>query len=90
MTVRVGFFGGGFIARSHLAMLRASGADWELVGVHDPDPVKAAAFADLSGGTVVADEAALIEASDAVYVCTWTAEHPRLAAAGVAAAPPAF
>lgn len=85
MTVRVGFFGGGFIARYHLFMLGASGADVELVGVHDPDAAKAAEFAEASGAPVVGDEGELIERSDAVYVCTWTAEHPRLVAAVVAA-----
>ena len=85
MTVRVGFLGGGFIARYHHLMLGVSGADIELVGVHDPDPAKAAGFAESTGAPVVDDEGALIERADAVYVCTWTSEHPRLVAAVAAA-----
>ena len=68
MTVRVGFLGGGFIAHHHGKMLHTSGADAAIVAVHDPDEAKAAAFAERSGATVVATEAEVIEASDAVYV----------------------
>ncbi len=80
MTVRVGFLGGGFIAHHHGKMLHTSGADATIAAVHDPDPVKAQAFAAASGATVTASEAELLDGVDAVYVCTWTAEHPRLVA----------
>jgi len=81
MTVRVGFLGGGFIAHYHGKMLHTSGADVAIAAVHDPDPAKAHAFAEASGATVVHDEDELLSGVDAVYICTWTAEHPRLVAA---------
>jgi predicted dehydrogenase len=87
MTVRVGFYGAGFISRYHAAQLAASGVDHKIVAVHDPDPDRAAAFAARHGAAVVGEDdvAAL---ADAVYVTTWTSEHARLveraAAAGVA------
>ena len=45
MTVGVGFYGAGFISRFHAAALATSGVDHRIVGVHDPDPARAAAFA---------------------------------------------
>ena len=78
MTTRVGFLGGGFIASYHGKMLHTSDADAEIVAVHDPDVQKAAAFAEASGAAVMASEAELLDRVDAVYVCTWTSEHPRL------------
>jgi len=90
MTVRVGFLGGGFIANYHGKMLHTSGADASIVAVHDPDEAKAAAFAERSGATVVATEAEVIEQADAVYVTTWTSEHPRLVAAVAAAGKAVF
>jgi predicted dehydrogenase len=87
MTLRVGFYGAGFISRYHAAQLAASGADHKIVAVHDPDPDRAAAFAARHGAaTVGEDEVAAL--ADAVYVTTWTSEHARLveraADAGVA------
>jgi len=90
MTVRVGFLGGGFIAHYHGKMLHNAGADVTIVAVHDPDESKAAAFADRSGATVVASEDELLEHVDAVYVTTWTAEHPRLVSKVVTAGLPVF
>ncbi len=80
MTVRVGFLGGGFIAHYHGRMLHTSGVDASLAVVHDPDRAKAERFAEASGARVAATEAEVWESVDAVYVCTWTAEHPRLVA----------
>jgi predicted dehydrogenase len=90
VTVRVGFLGGGFIANYHGKMLHTSGADAEIVVVHDPDQAKAAAFAERSGAAIVATEAEVIERSDAVYVTTWTSEHPRLVADVAAAGKAVF
>ncbi|HEX6166281.1 MAG TPA: Gfo/Idh/MocA family oxidoreductase [Acidimicrobiales bacterium] len=87
MTVRVGFLGAGFISQFHVAALATSGVDNEIVAVHDPDQVRAEAFAAAHGGRVVG-EGELLSLVDAAYVTTWTSEHPRLveqaAAAGVA------
>jgi predicted dehydrogenase len=87
VTVRIGFYGAGFITGVHVASLAASGVEHEIVAVHDPDRDRAAAFAAAHGG-VAAGEEQLLDLVDAVYVCTWTSEHPRLvaraAAAGVA------
>jgi predicted dehydrogenase len=90
MTVRVGFLGGGFIAHHHGKMLHTSGADAAIAVVHDPDPAKAETFARASGARVVASTDELLDQVDAAYVCTWTAEHPRLVAAVVARGLPVF
>jgi predicted dehydrogenase len=82
---RIGFLGAGLIATFHSKMLRAGRADIVRAGVYDPDRDRAEAFAAASGCPVLADEQAVLDASDAVYVCTWTSEHPRLVAAAVAA-----
>jgi UDP-N-acetyl-2-amino-2-deoxyglucuronate dehydrogenase len=84
VSVRVGFYGAGFITRFHLASLLASKVEHEIVAVHDPDAARAAAFAAEHGG-VVAGEDELLEQVDAVYVTAWTAEHPRLVAKAAAA-----
>jgi UDP-N-acetyl-2-amino-2-deoxyglucuronate dehydrogenase len=84
VSVRVGFYGAGFITRFHVAALRASQVEHEIVAVHDPDADRAAAFAAENGGAVVGEDE-LLERVDAVYVTTWTAEHPRLVAKAAAA-----
>jgi len=90
MTVRIGFLGAGLIATYHGKSLHRSGADHVIAAVHDPDPDRAAAFAQASGASVVASEEALLDAVDAVYVCTWTSEHPRLVSAVVQRGLPVF
>lgn len=82
--VRIGFLGAGLIATYHSKSLRHSGAPVERRGVFDPDGDRAAAFAAASGHTVYADEDAVIDDCDAVYVCTWTSEHPRQVAKAIA------
>jgi predicted dehydrogenase len=77
----VGFLGAGLIATYHSKSLRVSGADASWAGVYDPDPARAAAFAAASGATACRREDEVLDGCDAVYVCTWTAEHPRLVAA---------
>ena len=71
-------------------MLHTSGADAEIALVHDPDPAKAESFAAASGAAVAASEDELLSSVDAVYVCTWTAEHPRLVAEVAARGLPVF
>jgi len=79
--MRVGFLGAGLIATYHSKSLRRSGAETECgvvrAGVFDPDPARAAAFAQASGHNVCASEDEVLDNCDAVYVCTWTSEHPR-------------
>lgn len=79
MTLRIGFYGAGFITQFHRLAQRSSGVAHEVAAVHDPDTDRARRFADLHGGRVV-DEDALLDLVDAVYVTTWTSEHPRLVA----------
>lgn len=87
--IRVGFFGAGHIAALHEYLLATCGVDHEIVAVCDPDTARADAFAERTGATVM-DEAELIDAVDAVYVTTWTAEHPRLVGAVAAAGKAVF
>ena len=81
--LRVGFLGAGLIATFHSKMLRASGEPFERAGVYDPDGARAEAFALASGSTVCASEDEVLDNCDAVYICTWTSEHPRLVDAAV-------
>ena len=90
MTIRVGFFGAGLIATYHSKSLHVGGADVEWSGVFDPDPARAEDFARASGATVCATEEQVLDSCDAVYVCTWTAEHPRLVDAAAERGLPVF
>jgi predicted dehydrogenase len=90
VTVRIGFLGAGLIATYHGKSLRRSGADHVIAAVHDVDPERTAAFAQASGAEPMDSEEAVLDAVDAVYVCTWTSEHPRLVAAAVARGLPVF
>ena len=79
MTIRIGFYGAGFISRYHQLLLSQCPVDHAIVAVHDVDDERAAAFAEQTGASVT-DEDALLDLVDVVYVTTWTAEHPRLVA----------
>jgi UDP-N-acetyl-2-amino-2-deoxyglucuronate dehydrogenase len=83
--LRVGFLGAGLIATYHSKMVASSGVEVDRAGVFDPDRDRASAFAERSGHRVLPTAEAVIDASDAVYVCTWTSEHLRLVAAAAAA-----
>lgn len=91
--LRVGVIGCGLIGRSHASGVRAAGGA-DIVAVHDPDHDRATRFAAewaASGeGAVAASPEAVIEASDVVYVCTWTSAHPELVAAVAGAGKPVF
>ena len=80
MTVRLGFIGTGFIARTHNWFLKHSAAEHRIVAVHDLDADRAQAFADRVGAEVVSEDEVL-DRVDAVFVTTWTSEHERLVAA---------
>jgi predicted dehydrogenase len=90
VTVRIGFLGAGLIATYHGKSLRRSGADHVIAAVYDPDVDRAASFAQASGATAMPNEDAVLDAVDAVYVCTWTSEHPRLVAAAAQRGLPVF
>lgn len=90
MTVRIGFLGGGLIATYHGMSLKRSGADLRIAAVHDADPARTAAFAEASGATPMDTEEEVLDAVDAVYVCTWTSEHLRLVRAAVERGLPVF
>ncbi len=93
-SLRIGFLGAGLIATYHSKSLRRSGAEStygvERAGVFDPDTDRAAAFAAASGHHVCASEDEVLDGCDAVYVCTWTSEHPRQVAKAVARGLPVF
>jgi predicted dehydrogenase len=76
--VRIGFLGAGLIATYHAASLRASGEPVTWATVHDPDRARAEVFAASTGARACASEEEALDGCDAVYVCTWTSEHPRL------------
>ena len=82
-ALRIGFLGAGHIATYHSKSLRHAARDLNVdivrAGVHDVDRSRAEAFAAASGHIVMDSEVAVIDSCDAVYVCTWTSEHLRLA-----------
>jgi predicted dehydrogenase len=86
--MRVGFLGAGLIATFHSKMIRRSGLDRDgtivRAGVYDPDTERLQAFASASGHVACASEDEVLDGCDAVYVCTWTSEHPRLVRAAAA------
>ncbi len=90
MSVRIGFLGAGLIATYHGKSLHRSGTDHVLAAVYDADAERTAAFAQASGAEPMDSEDAVLDAVDAVYVCTWTSEHPRLVEAAVARGLPVF
>jgi predicted dehydrogenase len=75
--LRIGFLGAGLIATYHSKSLRHCGAPVDRIGVFDPDVERAAAFAQASGHTAMADEDEVLDSCDAVYICTCTSEHLR-------------
>ncbi len=81
--MRVGFLGAGWIARYHSIMLKGV-EHVERAGVHDPDTQRAERFAAASGHRVCATEDEVFDGCDAVYITTWTSEHPRLVATAAA------
>lgn len=74
MTTRIGIVGAGGIARAHAnALLRVPAVG--ISSVYDVDDARAKEFAAAYGAVVAPSDEAVIEAADAVYVCTWTAGH---------------
>jgi predicted dehydrogenase len=89
MSLRIGFLGAGFISQIHTAFLAASDAQHVISAVHDTDRTRAERFAEAHGATVM-DQDDVIASCDAVYVTTWTSEHPRLVQAVAAAGTAVF
>jgi len=83
--VRVGFLGAGLIAHAHANGLTGSPTPVVISAVYDPDHERSQQFAARFATAVAPDAASVIEASDAVYVCTWTSEHRALVELVVAA-----
>jgi predicted dehydrogenase len=84
VTVRVGFLGAGLIANAHATSLARTASGFAWAGVHDPDTVRAEAFASTYGATACRSEDEVLDGCDAVYVVTWTSEHRRLVEAAAA------
>jgi predicted dehydrogenase len=82
--VRVGFLGAGWVALGHSIGIRRSGFPVERAGVFDPDVTRCATFARGGHFTPCSSEEEVLDSCDAVYVCTWTSEHPRLVAMAAA------
>jgi predicted dehydrogenase len=78
MSVRIGFLGAGLIANAHAHGVTSAPTPVGVSAVYDPDVARAGDFAARFGAKVAPDVDAVIETSDAVYVCTWTSEHRRL------------
>ena len=76
--VRVGFLGAGLIATFHSKMLHICGEDFERGGVYDLEHDRAERFAAASKSFACSSEDEVLDSCDAVYICTWTSEHPRL------------
>lgn len=78
MAPRIGFLGAGLIAHFHALQLSAVADEFAYAGVYDPDPERAHGFAQGWGAEARGSEDEVLADADAVYVCTWTAEHHRL------------
>ena len=90
MSLRIGFLGAGFIARYHAMQLRLAAEPNRIVAVFDPDPGRTAAFCDEESALAVDSVEEVVANCDAVFVCTWTAEHLAGVRAAVAGGRPVF
>jgi predicted dehydrogenase len=88
--VRVGLVGAGLIATYHAIQLNLATEANRIVAVHDPDRERAAGLAGGQGAEVVDSAEAVAAASDAVFVCTWTAAHHGAVSAALGAGRPVF
>ncbi len=77
--IRVGLVGCGHIGTVHAVALQqlasAQLVDAQLARTYDADPDRAAKVARRHGGEPAASVGALLDAVDAVWICTWTAAH---------------
>lgn len=93
--IRIGIVGCGFIGTVHsfaLHQLIAGGlVDARVVATYDRDAAKAAFMAGQHDGAVACDSLdACLDASDVVWVCTWTAGHLEPVEAAAAKGLPIF
>jgi 1,5-anhydro-D-fructose reductase (1,5-anhydro-D-mannitol-forming) len=88
-VIRVGIVGCGFIGSIHSFALeclwRAGLVDAAVTATFDVDTTRAARLATRHGAAVAPDLDTLVAQVDAVWVCTWTAEHAPVVDAAVAA-----
>jgi predicted dehydrogenase len=75
VTIRVGFLGAGLIAAYHAIQLNVAEHPNAIVSVYDPDTDRATGLASGQGAVVASSPQEVVDASDAVFVCTWTSEH---------------
>jgi predicted dehydrogenase len=77
--IRIGMVGCGHIGAAHAYALRqladAGLVDARLTATFDQEPERAAKMAKYHGGEPVSSLDALLDAVDAVWICTWTAGH---------------
>jgi predicted dehydrogenase len=92
--IRVGIVGCGFIGSIHSFALeclgRAGLVDAAVTATFDLDAARAEQIAQRHRAAVASDLDTLIDQVDAVWVCTWTAEHPPVVDAAVAAGKAVF
>jgi predicted dehydrogenase len=85
--VRVGIVGCGFIGTVHsfalVSLVKAGLVDAIVAATCDADPERAARLAEPHAARPYEDVAQLLDTVDAVWVCTWTAEHRTVVAAAV-------
>jgi predicted dehydrogenase len=92
--LRIGLVGCGHIGTVHayaLQQLQDAGLiDAELGSVYDDEPARAAKLSTNVGGRAVESLDQVVETSDVVWVCTWTAAHLAPVAAAVERGLPVF
>ncbi len=77
--IPVGFLGCGFIAELHASMLAGCREANQITAVYDTDRERCASFATKWGAAPAASEDEVFDRCEAVFICTWTSEHRRLA-----------
>ncbi len=82
-AIRIGVLGAGHLGRIHVQQLLTI-PEWELVGVHDPDPARCARLHEEFGVPIMEDPDRLVDAVDAVDIVTPTVTHHALAMHGLA------
>ncbi len=80
--IRIGFAGAGFIATHHASVL-AMLPDVHIAAVHEPDAARANEFASKYGATIAPSFEALLEGSDAIYICSPNTLHATSAVAAL-------